>query len=128
MKLERFDSICIWSEDPKKLVNWYVEMIGVEITKEVDIPEDRGYEIKVGDDDLLFWIGYHDKVIGKNKEPYRIMVCFIVDDVYKAYEELSAKGVEFIAKPRVSPTGDYDICTALDLDGNIIQLITYHKK
>lgn len=116
----------IWTEDYRKLADWYMEMFGLAQEEEISLPDDTGVTLKVGDGSVLFWIGNHSGVKGKSKDPFRIMIGFQVDDVYKAHEELSKKGVEFISKPKVSPTGDYDVVTAKDPEGNIIQLFHDH--
>ncbi len=128
MKVERFDSIMIWSENWKELGEWYTKTFNLEKEMELNLANDTGMTLKVGDGSIVFWIGYHDQVKGKSKDPYRIMIGLHMDDVYQAYEELSAKGVEFIAKPQVSPTNDYDVATALDPEGNILQLIHIHEQ
>ncbi|MFQ5492660.1 MAG: VOC family protein [Candidatus Dojkabacteria bacterium] len=126
MKITRIDSFMIWTEDYRKLADWYMEMFGLAQEEEISLPDDTGVTLKVGDGSVLFWIGNHSGVKGKSKDPFRIMIGFQVDDVYKAHEELSKKGVEFISKPKVSPTGDYDVVTAKDPEGNIIQLFHDH--
>jgi uncharacterized glyoxalase superfamily protein PhnB len=126
MKVEKLDSFMVWSENPKELADWYIDTFNFELRSQLNLPDDTGYDLKIGNENIIFWIGYHDKVHGKNNDPYRIMIGFIVDDVYKAYEELKTKGVEFIAEPKISPTNDYDVATAVDPEGNIIQLFHYH--
>jgi len=46
-----------------------------------------------------------------------------VDSVDQAYNELKAKGVEFIAEPFKAFTFDSWFATFKDLDGNIVQFI-----
>ena len=86
MKVEKLDSFMIWSEDPKKLAQWYIDTFDFELRSELHLPDDTGYDLKVANENIILWIGYHDKVHGKNKDPYRIMIGFIVDDEHKAYE------------------------------------------
>lgn len=114
----------IWSENWRELAKWYQEMFELETLNELDLPDDTGITFKVGNGDVMLWVGYHNQVTGNTKEPYRIMIGLEVEDVYKAYEELSAKGVTFIATPRLSPTENYHVATAQDPEGNIIQLFS----
>lgn len=125
MNVDKFDSVMIWSENWRELANWYMDTFHFEKGDEVNLFNDTGMTLKVGKEEVILWIGYHDKVTGKNKDPFRIMIGFHVDDVYQSYEELSAKGVEFISKPQVSPTKDYDVATAVDPEGNVIQLFHF---
>lgn len=119
MKIETLSSVCLWSEDPKELAKFYQDTLGLPFDKELDFSNDRGIQFKIGD--VYFFVGFHDKVFGKAKDPYRVMVGFRVDSVKQTYDELSAKGVEFIQPPAVSPDGTFMISTAYDPEGNIIQ-------
>lgn len=117
----KISAILIWSEDYKKLVEWYKEKFGFETIEELNHPDDTGVGLRVGESYL--WIGKHSKVSGKNKDPYRIMFNITVDSVETAYNELIAKNVDFIAKPFKAPTFDKYFATFRDLDGNVMQLI-----
>ncbi len=123
--LKKFEGFTIWSENYKELAKWYMEKFELKQTLELNQPEDMtvALEIEPGSD-LMLWIGYHSEVKGKSKDTYRIMISYIVDDVYSAYEILSGRGVEFIAKPRLTPTGDLNVATAVDPEGNLIQLFS----
>lgn len=122
MKIKAVDSICIWSENPEALANWYQEMFDLEVDEKLDLPDDTGTSFMI--DGVILWIGLHDGVHGKASDKYRIMPGFAVDSVKKIYDDLSSKGVEFLRKPSISPTEDYYAATAVDLDGNIIQFFS----
>lgn len=118
---KNISDVIIWSQDYRKLAKWYEEKLGLKKIGEVNHPEDKCIGYKVGEVEL--WIGYHDKVKGKNKEKYRIMHNFVVDSVLDVYEYLVKKGVKFIAKPFKAPTFDKYFATFEDIEGNIMQLI-----
>lgn len=113
--------IIIWSEHYKELAKWYQEKLDLQKIGEVNHPQDKCIGFRIGTVEL--WIGFHDKVKGKNKDKYRIMHNFTVDSVSESYEYLSKKGIKFIAKPFKAPTFDKYFATFEDLDGNILQLI-----
>ena len=113
--------VLIWSEDYKRLSNWYKDVLGLEAVDEITHPEDTGVEFKVGESCL--WIGQHDKVHGENKDPHRHMFNLTVDSVSETFEHLQSKGVEFIASPFKAPTFDKYFATFYDADKNIVQLI-----
>lgn len=119
--LKNIPSVLIWSEDYRKLANWYVEKLGLKIIEEINHPKDTGVGFQVGN--VYLWIGQHSEVIGKNKDIHRIMIDFEVESVTKTYEKLKAKGVKFFAKPFKAPTFDKYFATFFDLDNNILQLI-----
>jgi uncharacterized glyoxalase superfamily protein PhnB len=113
--------IIIWSEDYKKLAKWYEEKLELQKIGEVNHPEDKAIGFRIGHVEL--WIGYHDKVKGKNKDAYRIMHNFVVDSVSEVYGRLKNKGIPFIATPFKAPTFDKYFATFTDPDGNMVQLI-----
>ena len=113
--------IIIWSENYRALVKWYMDKLDLKPIGEVNHPQDMAVGFRFGTFEL--WIGYHDKVKGKNKDKYRIMYNIVVDSVSEAYEYLSKKKVKFIAKPFKAFTFDKYFATFEDLDGNILQLI-----
>lgn len=118
--IKNIPSILIWSEDYRKLANWYVEKLGLKIIEEINHPKDTGVGFRVGN--VYLWIGQHSKVKGKNKDMHRIMIDFEVDSVTKSYEELKGKGVKFYALPFKAPTFDKWFATFFDFDNNILQL------
>ena len=122
VKIIRFDSVCIWSENPDELAKFYEEKIGLIRKDTVDLPDDYGHVFMLSD--VMLFIGHHSEVKGTAKDPYRIMPGFWTDSVNEVYGELSKKGVEFIRKPSVSPDGTYYAATIKDPEGNIIQFFS----
>lgn len=118
-------SVGIWSENYKKLATWYVDILNFTIRESAEFPNDSYIAFDFGENWL--WIGKHDKVSGKNKDPYRIMIEFYVESVMQTYEELKEKGVTIIAEPFAEPTSTGNWCmTITDPEGNILQF--YGKK
>jgi predicted enzyme related to lactoylglutathione lyase len=114
-------SVGIWSEDYKKLAKWYQEVLGLPFKQQAQLPNDSYIAFDFGDN--WFWIGKHDKIIGNNKDPYRIMVEFYVVSVLETWNELREKGVKIIAEPFEDPTAKNNWCmTIADPEENILQL------
>ena len=122
MLVNSLSSVCIWSQNYKKLAKWYQETLELKVDKVLTLPDDTGITFMINE--VYFWVGYHDKITGKNKDKYRIMVGFDVDSVGKLYKKLIKKKVKFIQKPRLSPTKDYYVSTALDPEDNIIEFFS----
>jgi predicted enzyme related to lactoylglutathione lyase len=116
----KFNSILIFSADPKKLADFYANIFA-------DKPEweDGGYSsFKIGGNFIT--IGPHDKVKGKNSGPERIMFNLETRDVKGEFERMQKAGATVIAKPyqmSEDPTGGW-IATLADPDGNYFQLVT----
>jgi len=119
--IKDISAILIWSEDYRKLANWYQEKLGLTVLEELNHPDDTGVGFQVGN--VYLWIGQHSQVKGKNKDMHRHMFNFVVDSVSETYEKLEKKGVKFLAKPFKAPTFDKYFATFYDLDDNLAQLI-----
>ncbi|HSX09450.1 MAG TPA: VOC family protein [Candidatus Saccharimonadales bacterium] len=120
MLVKNISAILIWSEDFRRLADWYKEKLDLEVLEELDHPEDTGVGFQVGD--AYLWIGQHSEVKGKNKDIHRHMFNFVVDSVSETYEELKKRDVKFLAKPFKAPTMDRYFATFYDLDNNLVQL------
>lgn len=120
MKLKDiYMTVCIWSDDYDKLAKWYENILNLPVRERLSYPDDTGVDFNFGKNYL--YIGRHDKIKGKSKDPYRVMTGFNVKSVTKTYEELKKKKVKIIAKPFLSPPGDCWCMTIADPEGNILQ-------
>ncbi len=114
-----FDSILLFSEDPKALNEFYSKVFETKPQWE----QGGYYGYKVGE--VYFMIGPHDKVKGKSQNPERILLNFRTTDVEKEFERIKAAGATVIAEPYhpgEEPKGT--IATFADLDGNYFQIAT----
>ena len=106
-------SVLIWSEDVKRLLPFYRDILGLSALIETEafavFPE------------VLLRIGTHSEVRGRARDPDRVMVNFRVEDCQAEYERLSGQGVEFVRPP--SPDAIHMVATFLDPDGNLLQLM-----
>lgn len=114
-----FNSVLLFSEEPKKLVEFYKKVLG----------EDPGWTggefsgFKIGEGYLT--IGPHDKVKGKNSNPERVMFNFETEDVAEEFKRIKDLGAEVIANPyNPDESADMLIATLADPDGNYFQLVT----
>ena len=117
-----FDSLLIFSENPKKLTGFYQKILSAK----TDWEGGDFCGFKVGSCMLI--IGPHDKVKGKNQNPERIMLNLSTDHFEKEYERITKAGVKVIAKP-YHPGEDLTmtLATFADPDGNFFQLGTQMK-
>ena len=108
-------SVLIWSEDVKRLVPFYRDVLGLKPQM-----ESEGFTVFLLNGTGLA-IGTHSEVQGRSRDPNRMMVNLRVDDCQGEYERLSKQGVEFIR----SPTEDaiHIVATFNDPDGNVLQLL-----
>jgi len=115
-------SILIWSQNYRKLADWYIKHLELTPLFELTHPQDTGVAFKIGESRLF--IGQHSLVVGKNIDPHRHMFNLEVNSVSNVYEKLTNNGVEFLATPFLAPTHFKEkyFASFFDLDGNIVQL------
>jgi predicted enzyme related to lactoylglutathione lyase len=114
MQVSEFN-INLTSEQPDALTNWYRNVLQLQ-------PSDFGeWAFKVGESAYIVIDG-HSETIGPAKEPQRVLINFVVDDLEPEHRRLQKAGVEFIREPAREPWGAL-IGTFLDPDGNYLQLI-----
>jgi len=117
----------IFSEDPDKLLEFYTKVLAFEIIKELKLPKDYGYSLKVNDGYEL-WIAHHSKVEGYNKDPYRHIITMYTNNIDTMYRKIrKAKGVkivqELIHMSEFNPKEKRRVFTFFDPEGNCIQFI-----
>jgi predicted enzyme related to lactoylglutathione lyase len=115
MKLQ---GVMIGSENPKALGEFYTKVCGKTVWQQDDW---YGYDINGG----FLMVGPHSEVKGKSKEPQRIMISFICDDVKAEFDRVKGQGATVIAEPyQPDPKGSPDmwLATLADLDGNYLQI------
>jgi predicted enzyme related to lactoylglutathione lyase len=105
----------ITSDQPEELRKFYEGTVGLERD-----PNSGGY--RVGN--ALFAIDGHSETKGSAKEPQRVLISFMVDDLASEQKRLEDQGVKFIRTAGREYWGGV-ISTFLDPDGNYIQLIEY---
>lgn len=117
-----FNSILVFSEDPKKLSEFYKKIF----EKDPEWNEGGYSAFQVGSGFIT--VGPHDKVKGKAANPERIMFNLETDDVQGEFDRIKGLGAEVIAEPygpEEEPEGK--IATFADPDGNYFQLMTPFK-
>jgi predicted enzyme related to lactoylglutathione lyase len=114
-----FNSLLLFSEDPKKLSEFYKQVFNV----------DPGWTdgdwsgFQVGNNHVV--IGAHSEVKGKNKTPQRMMFNLETTNVKEEFIRIKGYGTTVIAEPYQMGEGDSGwIATFADPDGNYFQLTT----
>ncbi len=121
--IKGIESILLYSENAKRLANFYKDKVGLKVTFEGEMGEKGeelyGFELKSGSQ---FYVLDHSKVKGKNKQPERYMLNFEVDRIEPEVKRLVKNGVEKIQD--VYHVEGYGlIATFADIDGNYFQLV-----
>ncbi|MDP3998951.1 MAG: VOC family protein [bacterium] len=122
------ESITLFSEDARKLADFYHKKVGMEIVMEAEIGEkgENLFELKTSRGSG-FYIVDHAKVKGKNSQPERVIINFEVDDIEEEKKRLKENGVKIIQD--IYHVENYGlIATFEDHDGNYFQLVQIRVK
>lgn len=116
------NSLLIFSSDPENLVKFYSEVLQKEPDWKGEVGEFKGF--KVGDGFLT--IGPHDKVLGKNPNPERMMFNLETEDVAGEFARIKEiTGAQVITEPyHPEEASDTWITTIADPDNNYFQLVS----
>lgn len=128
-------TINLWVHDQEVALDFWTDKVGFEVRSDATFPEMPGFRwLTVGPKDQpdieivlmpipgapVFTPEQHDLVEKAMSSGLIGSVFLVTDDVRRDYEELSAKGVEFVEKPEERPYG-ID-CGFRDPSGNQIRL------
>jgi predicted enzyme related to lactoylglutathione lyase len=116
------NSIIIFSEDPKKLKEFYAKIF----QKEPDWDQDGYSGFMIGKTSLT--VGPHDKIKGKNSNSERILINFETKDVKEEFDRIKEVGAKIIAEPYQMEGMEGWIATFADPDGNFLQLMSPWKE
>jgi predicted enzyme related to lactoylglutathione lyase len=113
-----FNSVLIGSEDPKRLSDYYTQLLG---TPGFESGGYTGWEIGSG----FLTVGPHSEVTGQNAQPGRIILNFESVDVPGDFARLAAAGAIVVRPPyEFEDAAGAWIATLADPDGNYFQLVT----
>ena len=121
--IKGIESVTLFSENAKKLADFYSKKVGLKITTEAEMG-DKGEELygfefgKSGG----FYVVDHSKVKGKNRNPERMIINFEVDDIKKEVKKLDLQKVKKIQETYHIENYGW-ITTYEDSDGNYFQLV-----
>ena len=123
--------ILIWSENPDELQKFYKDVLELEPSIKLELPDDYGYGFRISDN-LGIWIGKHSEIKGKNKDPFRFIVNLYVEDVFPWYEKLkNRKDVVIVSAPFKTPPSKPEdpryVFTFSDPEGNCLQFMNPSK-
>lgn len=111
------NSIMMGTMQPKVMITFYEKVFG----KKPDMSEEKWAGWTVGN--CFFGVGEHSEMIGKTKDPGRIMFNLETKEVKKEFTRIKAiKGAGVIKEP-YEMQGAW-IATIADPDGNFFQLMT----
>jgi predicted enzyme related to lactoylglutathione lyase len=113
-----FNSILIGSEDPKRLVDYYIKLLGEPVFN-----QDGFTAWQVGSGAVT--IGAHSEVHGRNPSPGRLIWNMESTDVKGDFERFKAAGATVVKAPyEFEGAAGSLISTFEDPDGNYFQLLT----
>ena len=118
MKVNQF-ILNVTSENPERLHKFYRDVVGLT-------PNPDMGELALMAGTTPFLIDGHSNVKGDAKEPPRMLMDFMVDDLAAEQKRLEAAGVKFIRTEGKEPWGGV-ISTFIDPDGNYAQIMEFKQ-
>jgi lactoylglutathione lyase len=127
MSLTGIDTVAVVVSDRQQALRWYRDLLGLNVA--LMGPEDP---TRPGDaTNLGHWIELGElrpmtrihlcELPDQHVEPGPTGVTFLSDSIEEDYERLRARGVEFLAPPRLMDWGEW-LCAFRDPDGNEFDL------
>jgi predicted enzyme related to lactoylglutathione lyase len=114
----KLSGVMIGTDDAKKLGEFYTKLFG-----KPGWQQDDWYGFDIGGGSLM--IGPHSEVKGQSKEPQRLIISFVCDDVKGEVEKFKGAGAKVVAEPYLPDeknSPDMWLATLADPDGNYLQL------
>lgn len=111
---------CLLVNDFEKSLSFYRDILGLEVnTNEGKFANFKidNIELAIMEKSLVTDLFPLDKITGNGS----VLLCFQVEDVEKTYKNLSGKGVNFIAKPKLTSWGQM-VAYFTDPDNNIWEI------
>lgn len=116
-------------------LRFYHEQLGLEIVQEIQIPDDvargiglapRGFrQVRLRAGETLIKLMEIASPPPRRSAEFAAGVrwlTFFVEDIWKDFNELKAKGVKFLSEPIAAPDATGVVC-ALDPDGILVELV-----
>ena len=109
--------VLIWTERERfdAMARFYRDRLG--LTPRTSKPDFINFDWS----GLRLSVSVHDRVSGASRDPFRIMVNLLVDDIHAAHARLQQAGVVFARPPEAEEWGGL-VASFLDPDGNLLQL------
>jgi predicted enzyme related to lactoylglutathione lyase len=110
----------IWSEDLNNLLPFYRDVLGLKVSLETP-----GFVVFGEPGAPAVAVGTHSEVHGRASDPARHLVGLETDDIQQDWHRLKGAGVEFIEDP--TDYGSVRVATFKDPEGNLLQLLQFHR-
>jgi predicted enzyme related to lactoylglutathione lyase len=115
----RLSGVMLNSETPTALAEFYTKVLGAPAWQQGEM---YGY----GTMESSFMVMGHSELKGSTKEPQRVLIPFVCDNIAADFARIVSYGAGVVAEP-YSPNPskpEMQIATLSDPDGNYIQLST----
>jgi predicted enzyme related to lactoylglutathione lyase len=123
--IKNFEGLLLFSEDAKKLADFYGQTVGLSLQDEMVMGEndDEAFMFSTGNNGgPTLTIMKHSEVKGANKMPERVIFNLEVDDIEKETKRLKDAGVKIIQD--IYHIQDFgQIATFADPDNNYFQFV-----
>lgn len=111
--LKRIKFTTVPVQDQARALEFYTKKLGLKVFTDQPMGDERWIELKANGAETMLVLFKQPK-----HTPSPPAVVFVTDNVQATYEELKAKGVEFIQPPKKESWGEHAILK--DSEGNLV--------
>jgi lactoylglutathione lyase len=115
--LKRINFVTVPVADQARALAFYTEKMGLKVFTDQTMGPMRWIELKVAGAETMVVL-HHTPGHEPREGDGGPALAFVADNVQATYEEMKAKGVEFIQPPKKEHWGEHAICR--DSEGNLI--------
>jgi len=113
--LKRVKFTCVPVQDQARALDFYTKKLGLKVFTDQPMGDARWIELKSNGAETMVVLFNQPDHKPTDKTPSLV---FVADNVQSTYEELKAKGVEFVQPPKKAPWGEHAILK--DSEGNLV--------
>lgn len=113
--LKRIKFVALHVKDQDRALAFYTQRVGLKVFTDQSMGDMRWIELKIPGAETMLVLHRTPSHVPSAQEP---ALCLEADDVKQTFEELRARGVEFIKPPTVEHWGEYAVFK--DCEGNLV--------
>ncbi|AKS38185.1 hypothetical protein NP92_05895 [Anoxybacillus gonensis] len=113
--IRRIATVAVYVEDQQKAKQFWIEKVGFDVVAEHPMGPNV-FWLEVAPKGAQTALVIYPKAMMKDAETKRASIVFECDNVFTAYEEMKARGVQFLSEPQQMQWGSF--VQFQDEDGN----------
>jgi lactoylglutathione lyase len=113
--IKHIATVAVYVDNQQNAIQFWTEKVGFRILRNQPMTPDAGW-VEVGPEGAKSALVLYPKTMMPNWEELKPSIVFDVDNIQETFEQMKARGVQFMEEPNTQPWGTY--CRFADEDGN----------